>query len=113
MKDDQPGRLVLVERREGNRAPRTFWALSQENFRVLSSRAKSPSSAAVDVGAALGQRWMKKAECVCSIFLQRAGGGRAMPLELVGRVGDKEGEMHAGHVPPGVSLLALDACYDT
>lgn len=36
-----------------------------------------------------------------------------MPLELVGRVGDKEGEMHAGHVPPGVSLLALDACYDT
>lgn len=35
-----------------------------------------------------------------------------MPSELVGRVGDKKGEMYAGHVPPGVSLLALDACYD-
>lgn len=36
-----------------------------------------------------------------------------MPSELVARVGDKEGEMHAGHIPPGVSLLALGACYDT
>lgn len=38
---------------------------------------------------------------------------RTMPLELVRRVGDREGEMCAGHVPPGVSLSALDACYDT
>lgn len=36
-----------------------------------------------------------------------------MPFELVQRAGDKEGEMYAEHVPPGVSLLALDACYDT
>lgn len=36
-----------------------------------------------------------------------------MPLEPVGRVGHKEGEMYAGYVPPGVSLLAPDACYDT
>lgn len=35
-----------------------------------------------------------------------------MPLELVRRVADKEGEMYAEHVPPGVSLLALDVCYD-
>jgi len=36
-----------------------------------------------------------------------------MPCELVQRAGNKEGEMYAQHVPPGVSLLALDACYDT
>lgn len=36
-----------------------------------------------------------------------------MPFELVQRAGDKEGGMYAEHVPPGVSLLALDACYDT
>lgn len=36
-----------------------------------------------------------------------------MPFELVQRAGDKEGETHAEHVPPGASRLALDACYGT
>lgn len=36
-----------------------------------------------------------------------------MPFELVQRAGNKEGETYAEHVPPGVSLLALDACCDT
>lgn len=46
----ESGRLVLVERPEGKRTPRTFWAL-KDNFRVLSSRPKSLSSATGEVGA--------------------------------------------------------------
>lgn len=36
-----------------------------------------------------------------------------MPFELVQREGNKEGKIYAEHIPPGVFLLALDACYDT